>query len=306
MKHAVLAVAFAAALVTYPCVLPATADDGPVSGPATQSSAAPELPSGSDRSPILATALPGASATGDVLTAVPPELRPDAGGDVAFELVNPDGSGAIAYAHVPPADIALLAAPAGGYDAAPRLGRAATAVATSTAELPGSGTTSGCTYGTARGLTPIGCPPLHWERFTTTHAYMYIEDHTGSAWPVYAAQINWNKSCCVGAYYAGTACPSTFHCVKVTEGSFGATGWDGLTTYNWDSNHHFTTVKIQYNDSYSETYNQHWTDTCHEQGHALGLDHNTSTASCLYASGWNSHLPTSDDYSELQYKIYNH
>jgi hypothetical protein len=164
---------------------------------------------------------------------------------------------------------------------------------------------SSCTYGTATGL---GCPSAHWERFTTVHAYMYLEDHTGTAWPVYASQIEWNKSCCVGAYYAGTQCKSSFHCVKVTEGHFGATGWVRLTTYTVDSNHHFISVKIQYSDSYSMTAAQHRQTTCHEQGHALGLGHNGSTASCLYYAILSSapKYPTSDDFNMLKYRIYNH
>lgn len=104
----------------------------------------------------------------------------------------------------------------------------------------------GCDYGTATGfINPNtgSCPPMHWERFNTTVAYWYLEDHTGSAWPAYASQVQWNKSCCVGAYYAGTKCSSSFHCVPAHEvkytipcGSVPASAWVGCTFVTPENN----------------------------------------------------------------------
>jgi len=225
------------------------------------------------------------------------------GGDATFVEAHPDGTFTVSIAHLVTTQVeaATGSGPSTSPVPAPVLGYL---YGDSSGTSPDSG--SCFTYGTAHGLQPpTTCPPPHWERFNTTNAYMYVEDYTSSAWPVYAAQIKWNESCCVGAYYA-SAGNCSFHCVPAHDANYGNTGWDGLFTYNYDSNHHFTSGSIKYNDYYTETYNQHLTDTCHEQGHALGLGHNTNTNSCLYASGFHSTVPDGDDYGELQYKIYNH
>lgn len=147
----------------------------------------------------------------------------------------------------------------------------------------------------------------HWQRTNTVHAYMFVEDFTGPNWPVYSAQITWNQSCCVGAYYAS---PNTcsFHCVPAYEGYYGGTGWVALTSYSFDSSGHFTSAMIQYNDSYSLTYSQRLQTTCQEQGHALGLDHTPSdTSSCMYPTvPGGSTTPNGHDYWTLANQIYNH
>lgn len=146
----------------------------------------------------------------------------------------------------------------------------------------------------------------HWERFNTTVAYMYVEDYTGPNWPVYSAQITWNQSSNVGAYYAS---PNTcsFHCVPAYEGYYGGTGWLGLTSYSF-SNGHFTSVTIQYNDSYALSYNDRLQVACQEQGHALGLDHTPNDhSSCMYPTApGGTTTPNGHDYWTLANQIYNH
>jgi predicted Zn-dependent protease len=63
---------------------------------------------------------------------------------------------------------------------------------------------------------------------------------------------------------------------------------------------------VHLNDKYSSSADNRGT-TCHELGHALGLGHNSSTGSCLYASavsGTDPQYPNSNDYNTLRYKIY--
>ena len=181
-------------------------------------------------------------------------------------------------------------------------------------------------YGTATGLgtSPNDgrCPPLHWVQNKITcinshtcykQASQWVIDHTGAAWPVYAAQNAWENGS-NGSYIANyttnaASCPSD--CVPVTEGNFGNSGiWQGkcgLTTYTYNSTtHHFGTITVQLNDSCNLTAAQHRTATCHELGHALGLNHNRSTDSCLYATIDNTLTPDADDFGELNNNNYNH
>jgi hypothetical protein len=267
----------------------ATADDGPVTGPAPGGYAA-EVPQ-----PV----------TGHGAVALAPAPVP-----TRFVLKHPDGSFEIQLVSPAPAGTPEVPPPSGVLDAGPVMGTAVGALAT----VPPGGDGGCASYGFARGeLANDGtCPVLHWERFSTSVAYMYIEDHTSAKWPVYASQIEWNKSCCVGAYYAGSQCPSTVHCVKAVEGYYGTAApynWFGYTRWTYDANHHFVSVDIRYNNSYALNATQIRHTTCMEQGHALGLDHEAAKTSCMYNpinATDNLKLPSADDYNMLKYKIYNH
>lgn len=219
--------------------------------------------------------------------------------EIAYVVHNADGTVSLVYVLTPDPGLELVLPPDGVLDPYP-LDVAPPSVAPTS--VPGD---SGCSYGSARGETPTGCPPIHWARSNTTHAYWYVEDHTGAAWPVYSAQITWNKSCCVGAYYAGTRCSSSYHCVPAYEGYYGA-GFLGATSISYDTSHHIVSVKIYYNDSYSLTRSQHLHVTCQEQGHAMGLGHSVSSTSCMNDQTLTPTVPNSDDYGELQYEIYTH
>lgn len=61
-------------------------------------------------------------------------------------------------------------------------------------------------------------------------------------------------------------------------GNYGSTGWDGLTTTNSNINTHIANYAITYLNTYCfqnniTEYNLWKAITCHEIGHALGLDH---------------------------------
>lgn len=134
---------------------------------------------------------------------------------------------------------------------------------------------------------------------------VYFLDHTSSAWPVTASTTNWNQAQGIDSYYRWytNGCPGGgTHCVHVYNGNYGATGWVGLTSWPYDSTGDFdntTNVTIKLNDYYGGTAAQHRNTACHEMGHALGLDHNTSTGSCLYYARTSTQYPNSDDFGIL-------
>lgn len=67
---------------------------------------------------------------------------------------------------------------------------------------------------------------------------------------------------------------------------------------------------ILYNDATTRgfSFNERWATTCQEQGHATGLGHRGTKASCMFqdASQNPSHFPDGHDYFMLRAKIYNH
>lgn len=72
---------------------------------------------------------------------------------------------------------------------------------------------------------------------------------------------------------------------------------------------HIASAYIDYNDDGTLTAAEHRQVTCQEQGHAMGMGHNSSTGSCMYGTvlpTGTPQVPDSDDYGELQYQIYNH
>ncbi|MEU8221821.1 matrixin family metalloprotease [Kribbella sp. NPDC048915] len=58
-------------------------------------------------------------------------------------------------------------------------------------------------------------------------------------------------------------------------------------------------VTVKLNDHYKLTANQRRTVACHELGHALSLDHATSTSSCMYSGKYISLHPSKHDYGLL-------
>jgi hypothetical protein len=134
---------------------------------------------------------------------------------------------------------------------------------------------------------------------------VYFLDHTSSAWPVSAATVTWNKAQGIDSYYRWytNGCPGGGrHCVNLYNANYGATGWTGTTHWGVDSTGNYdntTNVTVKFNDYYGGTAAQHRNTTCHEMGHALGLAHNYSTASCLYYARTSQQYPSSDDFGIL-------
>jgi hypothetical protein len=124
-----------------------------------------------------------------------------------------------------------------------------------------------------------GINQYHWSG---THPAVYFIDHTSAAWPVYEAVVKWNESTALDSGYRWytNGCPNT-HCVQVYNANYGNNGWVGSTSISL-SGTTITAATILLNDYYPNTAKWHRETSCHEEGHALGLDHNLFESSCLY------------------------
>jgi hypothetical protein len=131
---------------------------------------------------------------------------------------------------------------------------------------------------------------------------VYFLDHTPAGYPVTAAVNDWYQSPGIDAYYRWytQGCPGGGrHCVNVYAVN-SAQSWYGQTT--WAPNAPSGPVTVELNTRTLGNATQRAKTTCHELGHALGLDHNSSTNSCLVSGtvgpGWSTH-PSGDDFQVL-------
>lgn len=154
------------------------------------------------------------------------------------------------------------------------------------------------------GYGTLNCPPDHWYK-----GYYYIQDHTSSAWPVKTYTSYWNQ---VNGLTVGYGCPSSSHCVKVVDGSYGTVDsktrkrkWVGLTTFAVDGHNRMTFATVQLNDSWSLTSAERSEAVCHELGHTAGLGHEKQNTACMYYADDGTHTQGStDDFNQLYYNTY--
>jgi hypothetical protein len=166
-----------------------------------------------------------------------------------------------------------------------------------------SGLSTCWVYGSARG----SC--VAWRNLGHAHPQIYFVDHTSAQWPVSTATYRWNQANGIDSWYRWGSCPalSGIHCVPVHDGNYGSTGWIGLTHIYFSSGI-ITSAYIQLNRYYDSNYGaavpgESMESACHEEGHALGMNHNTSPTSCMYATDTADILrPDSNDYSLLAFK----
>lgn len=155
-------------------------------------------------------------------------------------------------------------------------------------------------YGTARQWCDRA-----WAANGFEDPQVYFLDHTSSSWPVSTSVSSWNQAQGIDSFYRWytQGCPAGgVHCVHVYSGAYGSTGWTGEASWGTDSTGDYdntANVTVKLNDSYPGTASERRNTTCHELGHALGLNHNTSTTSCLYSSRTSVLTPNADDYSLL-------
>jgi len=137
---------------------------------------------------------------------------------------------------------------------------------------------------------------------------VYFVDHTGANWPVDVSTYTWNQAQGIDSTYVNGSCPGYggTHCIDLFDADYGATGWVGLTTYNYDGNQNLIDgqVYIQLNDYNGYSLNGAGIRqvTCQEMGHSLGMGHNGATDSCMYGTILNSDsalYPDGDDFSQI-------
>lgn len=130
-------------------------------------------------------------------------------------------------------------------------------------------------------------------------------DYTDSSWPVTAAADEWDRSSklTVGRRascpHAGDYCPPVY---QVPSNPY----WYGLTTYTLNA----AGTHISRSNFYLQLSNGTPTGgrrsvACHEEGHALGLQHRQASQSCLYPSTAFYALPDSHDFNQL-WNVYSH
>lgn len=142
-------------------------------------------------------------------------------------------------------------------------------------------------------------PPIIPEkpREVTPFAYrvVYIEDHTSDQWPVREAAATWDANIALSVRYG--PCRNDAGCVRVYDGYYGRTPpWAGWTVLDIrDGRMYGGTIK--FNDSYTMDAHERRQATCHEEGHAFGLDHAPTEESCMYykASDEGSMYPSPED-----------
>jgi hypothetical protein len=170
---------------------------------------------------------------------------------------------------------------------------------------------TGCTFGIA---TTNGCPPLYWSNNGFTDPRVRFNDHTSAAWPVSAAVTNWNQAPGIDSFYHFNSCPAVAgeRCVDVWSANYGATGWHGISNLSWFAGTTFrlqeTGISAQLNDFYGTAGNAGRRVACHELGHTLGVNHATSSASCMWDPAASATVLTpGQDYMSLlgqTYSIY--
>lgn len=157
---------------------------------------------------------------------------------------------------------------------------------------------------------------VHWADKEPTHprGYVYWADRTGAEWPVYSAAVEWDRASKLDAVYisGSQTCPSTPHCVSVVETSIndacspkaGQTDWSYYTA----SGHLETKTLVRVNSHCSNaSYGMRRTITCHELGHSIGMNEQTSDTSSCMTSPYDvpRTMPSTHDYQSIA-SVYRH
>ncbi|MFF1818073.1 hypothetical protein ACFVWG_12310 [Kribbella sp. NPDC058245] len=189
--------------------------------------------------------------------------------------------------------------PAGSPEALRRSLRAQGKNVLAAGETPpggGMGLLACVTYGTAAQWCNHA-----WSYGPFNDPQVYFLDYTPAGFPVTDAVADWYQSPGIDAYYRWNTqgCPGGGrHCVDVRTYNAGP---DEFGVTYWNANAPEGPVSV-YLASHMAGTNQARKSTCHELGHALGLDHNSSTNSCMkqgrIAAGWSLH-PSSQDFEVL-------
>lgn len=150
------------------------------------------------------------------------------------------------------------------------------------------------------------CPPNVYRWSGGSNPRVYFLNHASSSWQVRASVAKWNESSAVVAAYRWytSGCPVANHCVNVYGGNYGSTGWAARTDLRFYGSS-IVSATIRLNDYYATDAADRRATSCHETGHALGLDHNAYRSSCLFwqVDGYVTPYPGNGDWSML-HQIY--
>jgi hypothetical protein len=164
---------------------------------------------------------------------------------------------------------------------------------------------------------------FHWSDGSNPRAWMTIEDHTPSGWPVLAATNEWATEPNIDMYYEFGGCAgSPGRCVDVRlkdmpvpcAGTFDASGGFFHYEFNAANTHYSEDSFIRFNDACGGgnfDNRDRRALACEEIGHSIGLDHadpGLNNVTCM-ASGDIRQLhehPRDHDFSMLHNVIYDH
>lgn len=159
----------------------------------------------------------------------------------------------------------------------------------------------------------------HWK-IVETHensAHMKYVDLSGPQWPVSAARVDWaggtnDNRLDIQRVTAAGDC--SHHCVNV-QAVYNDPNFDlycataGYTAYNPNSQGHFNEeTRIRFS-KWCNNKNDYFRRavTCHEMGHALGLDEGTYNTSCMKVGNPPpNNTPADHDFGMLNSVIYGH
>jgi len=172
------------------------------------------------------------------------------------------------------------------------------AVRSATAEV--SAQVASCSNGTARTWASAETCFVRWSYNGAVRPIINFVDSSAAQWPVGRAVTRWNNVSGIDSIYrpASSGCDGApVHCVKVSSYS-AADGAAAVTNRTLNAAQtYYSSASVKLNNYYAGDETDRWTSACHELGHVLGLDHNTSRTSCLYASqgAGVSKYPNGDD-----------
>jgi predicted Zn-dependent protease len=158
---------------------------------------------------------------------------------------------------------------------------------------------------------------FHWAREKSQFTVQAVNDVDG-VWKKLLDQAvdNWNKSDVVtikevsGSHNASQDCDKTDGKITVCNWKYGTQGgWLGLTRLFFNkAGDHIAAATVQMNDSFFDQNGGKYNDDdarrhtmCHEMGHAIGLDHEHSSKSCMNDGGGSGNVDI--DYAVLHYLV---
>jgi Matrixin len=135
---------------------------------------------------------------------------------------------------------------------------------------------------------------LHWAANK-----VYVVDATNSAWPVHTAADRLGANSSLWLVWTHT-CPAKSQCIFVKTKTL--TGSNvGQTTYAY-SGRTIVSATVYLDTRFAHSsYRNRLTDTTHELGHAVGLNHTSDKTSCMYPYvNVGATTPNAADYSRLR------